>query len=106
MGKTLRGCFRAFDACGRVGGDEFMVFLRDIEPEAVLRSAQRVLEQAKRRFDKSELAGQVSISIGIALCPDHGADFETLYHAADRALYHVKNHGKGDLHVYSPEDEA
>ena len=106
MGHTLRGCFRAFDACGRVGGDEFMVFLRDIEPEAVLRSARRVLEQAKRRFDESELAGQVSISIGIALCPDHGADFETLYHAADRALYHVKNHGKGDLHVYSPEDEA
>ena len=45
-------------------------------------------------------------AIGIALCPDHGTDFETLYHAADRALYHVKNHGKGDLHVYSPEDEA
>ncbi len=75
MGHTLRGCFRAFDACGRVGGDEFMVFLRDIEPEAVLRSARRMLEQAKRRFDESELAGQVSVSIGIALCPDHGADF-------------------------------
>ena len=65
-----------------------------------------MLEQAKRRFDESELAGQVTVSIGIALCPDHGGDFETLYHAADRALYYVKNHGKGDVHVFSPEDDA
>ena len=59
-----------------------------------------------RQFEVSFWAKNDTNKTQTAIYEKAIADFETLYHAADRALYHVKNHGKGDLHVYSPEDEA
>ena len=100
LGQALRRCFRAFDACGRVGGDEFMVYLRDIEADAVQRSADRLLAHVRASFARSELKDAVSLSIGIALAPAHGTDFESLYRAADRALYCVKKNGKGAAMIY------
>jgi GGDEF domain-containing protein len=51
-------------------------------------------------FDDSELEGRVSLSIGIAVCPRDGKDFETLYKHADEALYYVKEHGKASWRIY------
>ena len=90
------------DVTGRIGGDEFMVFLRDIANAGdACHSAQRIQTQVTASF--RELEGGVSLSIGISLYPQHGATFDALYQAADQALYDVKNHGKGTYRVYAAE---
>ena len=102
IARIIRTNFRVMDVTGRIGGDEFMVFLRDIaDAGAALHSAQRVQAQVAAAF--RELEGSVSLSIGISLYPQHGTTFEALYQAADQALYDVKNHGKGAYRVYAAE---
>ena len=96
-GRVIRNSFRGADVAGRVGGDEFMVFAQDVEsPEAALHLAERVAAQIAR------LPGlpDVTLSIGIALFPQHGRLFEELYKAADTALYQVKNGGKASCRLY------
>ena len=62
--------------------------------------ANRLQEQVYHAFGESALAGKVSLSIGIALCPEHGTRFDDLFKAADRALYLVKARGRGAYRVY------
>ena len=102
IARIIRANFRVMDVTGRIGGDEFMVFLRDIaSADAACHSAQRLQEQVAEAF--RELKGGVSLSIGISMYPQHGDTFEPLYQAADRALYDVKNHGKGTYKLCGAE---
>lgn len=98
IARIIRKNFRVMDVTGRIGGDEFMVFLRDVkERETVCGSVRRFQEQIRAAF---EHMGGVSLSVGIALYPEHGETFEALYEAADQALYQVKNTQKGVYQVY------
>ena len=56
--------------------------------------------QVCRAFEGGALAGRVSLSIGIALCPEHGARYDELFKAADSALYLVKARGRGAYRMY------
>ena len=101
VGRIIKNCCRAADVAGRIGGDEFVIFMRSIvEPENACQLADRLQQQVFRAFEGSALAGKVSLSIGIALCPEHGVRFDTLFKAADRALYLVKARGRGAYRVY------
>lgn len=101
IGRIINGSFRGNDVAGRIGGDEFMIFLRNIESkEMVFSLAKRLTEQIRKEFDKEDYAGEVSLSIGIAMYPEHGKRFEQLYDAADQALYWVKKHGRGTYRMY------
>lgn len=101
LGKQIGGIFRASDIVGRVGGDEFMVFLKGIATEEnILKEAAKV-----EAFFKSFQAGEyvkykATASIGVAIYPQEGADFETLYKAADQGLYKAKKRGKNQLAFY------
>ncbi len=101
IARVIRKSFRFLDVTGRIGGDEFMVFLRDIpNAEAACHSAERFQQRIAEAFKPS--GSRVSLSIGIALYPQHGATFDALYQAADQALYSVKKNGKGLCRLYSP----
>ena len=54
-------------------------------------------------FDGEDFGDKVSLSIGISICPKDGADFETLFSNADKALYKVKKKGKATYGVYEGE---
>lgn len=101
LGKQIGAIFRASDIIGRVGGDEFMVFLKDISSdEHILKEAGKV-----ESFFKSFQAGEyvkykATASIGVAIFPQEGDDFETLYKAADQGLYKAKKRGKNQLAFY------
>lgn len=101
LGKQIGAIFRASDVVGRVGGDEFMVFLKDIKnDEDILKEAGKV-----EAFFKSFQAGEyvkykATASIGVAIFPQEGEDFETLYKAADQGLYKAKKRGKNQLAFY------
>lgn len=90
----LRGAIRqCYDVAGRIGGDEFVVFLRDI------RSREDALDCARRLCGRifslnEEKPYNISSSIGIAFAPDDGTDYATLAKCADQRAYRVKFSGK------------
>ena len=101
VGRIIKNSCRAADVAGRIGGDEFVIFMRSIvEPENACQLADRLQQQVFRAFENTPLAGRVSLSIGIALCPEHGVQFDELFKAADKALYLVKARGRGAYRVY------
>lgn len=101
LGKQIGGIFRATDIVGRVGGDEFMVFLKGITTEEnILKEAAKV-EDFFKHFQAGEYVKyKATASIGVAVYPQEGADFETLYKAADQGVYKAKKRGKNQLAFY------
>ena len=87
----------------RLGGDEFAILLPSMgDRERAVRSAQVVLESIERPFAVRDLQLHVGASIGIALCPEHGTDADTLIQRADVAMYLAKE-GHTGYEVYAPE---
>lgn len=101
IGDIIRENFKGMDVTGRIGGDEFMVFMHDIrDPENAGILADKVQNLVRHSFDDEDFGKDVSMSIGIAAAPAHGIDFQTLYEKADKALYYVKTHGKANHRLY------
>lgn len=95
------------DIVARIGGDEFIIVRPDIYSRDELREFCRDLI-ASVEIHISEIVGDileqsVTVSIGIAQFPEDGNDFLTLYNAADKALYYVKQNGKRGYHFYQDD---
>jgi diguanylate cyclase (GGDEF)-like protein len=102
---TLSGIFGSRDNVGRIGGDEFSALLRfggDIDK--ITSAAQRVCKEMNKTYAAHGASVNVSVSVGIALYPASGRDYEELYHNADKALYKVKGSGKNTYALYSGEE--
>ena len=85
---------RGNDIVARIGGDEFLVFLRyHTEIESVI---QRIFNGLLGSYEGIP----ISVSMGVALSPVVGNDFDALFQAADRALYSAKRAGRGRLMFY------
>ena len=98
----MRAAIRASDTLARFGGDEFALVSPDLtEGGEAMRLAGRVIEACHAPFELEGGRVQVTISLGIALCPEHGADADALIRAADAALYHAKGEGRDRVMVYS-----
>ena len=105
--KGLKKIFRPNDCIGRFGGDEFVVIVDSLpNMEVVVRKAEQIKQiafnlalEGKSRF--------VTASIGIAIAPHSGRDYDTLFAAADKAVYYVKNHGKNGYYceLFAAEDD-
>lgn len=86
--------FRNTDIIGRMGGDEFAVFLTDLpSPSTARRKARELKQKITQLFESEPLSEPLTVSIGISFCPHGGRDFQTLYQRADEALYQVKRNG-------------
>lgn len=101
LGIQIGAIFRASDIIGRVGGDEFMVFLKDIATEEAILKEARKMEVFFKNFQAGEYVKyKATASIGVAVFPQEGSDFETLYKAADQGVYKAKKRGKNQLAFY------
>jgi diguanylate cyclase (GGDEF)-like protein len=93
----LRKNLRGYDIAARYAGDEFVALLPDTPPEGAREVAERICSalrgHAFRLRDRTGTA-QVTASMGVATFPEHGADYDALFAAADRALYQVKRQGR------------
>lgn len=104
LGQQITSIFRASDIIGRVGGDEFMIFLKGIPDENTVRKEASKVENFFRNFQAGEYVKYAATaSIGVAIYPQEGNDFESLYKAADQGLYKAKKRGKNQLAFYRDE---
>lgn len=86
------------DGVGRFGGDEFIIYLRNVPGDALASFAGRVMAAA-HNLDPDQHP-PLSASIGIAVAGTPGLNYEHLFQLADRALYRVKQHGRDGYHIY------
>jgi len=100
-------CVRQVDTISRLGGDEFVVLLSDIKgADQAAHVAVAITQAVALPIDIGAQEVTLSASVGIALCPDDGADVETLLHHADVAMYHAKQNGRGTFRFFSPAMNA
>ncbi len=87
--REMKKVFRREDVIGRIGGDEFIVFVADVEDRAV---AQSKAESLLTRLGKQK--AEFTVSMGISAFPSDGSSYQELYKAADAAMYEAKREGK------------
>lgn len=94
MAGRLRGSTRDYDITARVGGDEFMIFMQDIEGiESIIDRVYHALTGKYEGFD-------ISISMGISRTRKIGRKYENLFGCADKALYTAKQAGRAQYCFY------
>lgn len=99
--KKLRQQFREEDIVGRIGGDEFVMFVPAMSKEWAEKKAEHLAQLLQYEFSDGAKSCGISSSIGAALAPEAGTDFETLYKNADSALYQTKEKGKRGYTIYN-----
>ena len=106
LGKRIRTEFRVTDIIGRTGGDEFIIFLKDLKDDSIIeREAGRVAGFFKDFTVGTYTRYSPTASIGAAIYPRDGVDYESMYKAADTALYKAKKRGKNQLAFFSEATE-
>ena len=94
--QRFRDCLREADTISRQGGDEFIILLGDIDsPVAAATVANKILNSMTPPFDIQGQQINSSVSIGIAMAPIDGTDFDMLLQKADIAMYNAKERGRG-----------
>ncbi len=107
LAANFKHIVRQTDTVARIGGDEFIVLITDIDGETTLITKIEMLLQAASQ--PVEFRGHrisVSASIGIAMYPEHGDAAETLLHHADQAMYQAKHHGKNTFSYFTEDINA
>ena len=95
------------DIVCRIGGDEFMTFVAEPSSKSALGNhATGIISDMCCFLENSKFETNSSVSVGIAQFPEDGNDFKSLYNAADKALYYVKQNGKNSYHFYSDQYAA
>jgi diguanylate cyclase (GGDEF)-like protein len=101
LGTFLLGQFRGEDIVCRFGGEEFILILPDASQDDTYKRAESLSEAVKQLavYHRDTLLNKITLSIGVAIFPDHGEDAEALLRAVDQALYRAKNKGRDQVVV-------
>lgn len=101
IASDLINLFRASDIVGRIGGDEFIVFMKDIsETRDIMNKAEELVKTFERSFVGKGYNYKISLSVGIARFPKDGTEYMQLFRNADIALYSAKGKGKNRYALY------
>ncbi len=97
----LKEMFKGGDVIGRIGGDEFMVYMRNMSSISDADElAGSIVKNVRYDLDFEGQPIHVTCSVGVAVYPYHGKTYEELFEKADRAVYTVKANGKDGYRVY------
>lgn len=98
VAQAMKYVCRSEDVCSRIGGDEFVIFIRNLPLHADI---EKILEDIKQVITAPDDDGRrLSASIGVSCYPRDGMDIETLYHNADQAMYEAKRQGRNQWHLF------
>ncbi len=104
---TMRKFSTDKDVICRIGGDEFVMFINGISSKSEISNlAGDIISDLCAKIEAKKFETNSSVSIGIAQIPEDGKDFGTVYNAADKALYYVKQNGKNSFHFFSEQKAA
>ena len=110
VAQVIRDQLRAGQYVGRYAGDEFVVLLPGLDAEAARGLADQIRTTiSSLPIPLREVVGQVmtvTLSIGVATAPQHGESFETLFTAADRALFDAKREGRDKVVLAGSETDG
>jgi diguanylate cyclase (GGDEF)-like protein len=102
VAQRLLGLLRKSDTVARMGGDEFLLILPEMQqPGDAIQTADRILEALSTPFHLEGYQVDITTSIGIAFYPDDGDDVNTLVKKADIAMYKAKDKGGNVYHFYT-----
>jgi len=112
VAKRLQDCVRSSDTVARMGGDEFIVVLEELNENTQLAIAQaqdigeKVLASLNQPFNLHEFEYYCSASIGISLFRDNEIGMDDLLKHADTAMYQAKTSGRNTLRFFDPDMQA
>lgn len=102
VARRLCNSIRESDSVSRIGGDEFVVLLQEIDSEEIaVMVAEKIRKSLNQPFEVAEKMLSISSSIGIAISPEHGIDAIKLAGNADCAMYWAKNNGRDQVKVFT-----
>jgi diguanylate cyclase (GGDEF)-like protein len=104
---TLKEFSDKDDILCRIGGDEFVVFMKNsTNKNEIGQHADEIIHDLCLKLKESRFETNSSVSIGIAQTRLNESDFKTLYNEADKALYYVKQNGKNSYHFYGDHSRS
>ncbi|MBA2711375.1 MAG: EAL domain-containing protein [Tatlockia sp.] len=93
-----------FDTVARVGGDEFIILLPELNSEVqAQQTAEEILHLLEKPFQVDQHSLKITGSIGISFYPKDGTDYGSLMKSADLSMYHAKDNGRNNYRVYDQE---
>lgn len=104
MAKLIQSQFRMNDIVGRVGGDEFLVFMKNTTVEKAEEKAKLLCHSLEKKYMGRKLHYRLSASIGMAVYAKDGDNYRTLFEKADHAMYRAKQAGKDGYQLAQEED--
>jgi diguanylate cyclase (GGDEF)-like protein/PAS domain S-box-containing protein len=103
VARRLRRCVRESDTLARMGGDEFVLLLRNVkDSRGPIAVARTISQQLYRPFDIDGRELSLTSSIGISLYPQDGSDGDQLIDRADTAMYRAKERGQNSYAYFRP----
>ena len=103
VARRIRTCVRDSDVVIRMGGDEFVIVLRNLKSyEEVTQSTKRIIETFARPIVVDEHPLQTTASVGVSVFPRDGSDMAELLKHSDAAMYQAKDRGRNNVQVFSP----
>ncbi|MFA9377634.1 MAG: diguanylate cyclase [Lachnotalea sp.] len=95
---SITQTFNVTDMIGRVGGDEFLVLMKNVEKkEDVFEKAEELRKTFENNLCEDDITYKLSVSIGISMIINNKYDFRALFNKADEALYEAKNEGRNKV---------
>lgn len=105
ISSKIKNLFRSSDIISRIGGDEFVICVKNIGSEkAAADKAIEVCDSIKAIILSAHANYKISGSVGIAVYPKDGSNYLELFKKADCALYYSKDHGKNGYTFYSSDN--
>ena len=102
VAKRLSECMFDSTFLARMGGDEFMILVPELQSvESIQQFAQMILQSFESPFFVEEMSLYIGTSIGISLYPNDGTDEETLMKNADTAMFRAKERGRNHYQLYN-----
>jgi diguanylate cyclase (GGDEF)-like protein/PAS domain S-box-containing protein len=107
LSQRMKATMREVDTLARIGGDEFVAVLVDLErPQDCEPALARLLRATAEQVTVGDAILQVSASIGVTLYPQDGSDADQLLRHADQAMYLAKQAGKNRYHMFDVDQAA
>ncbi|MEZ8826406.1 diguanylate cyclase [Vibrio amylolyticus] len=104
VGKRLTSPVRSNESVFRVGGDEFVILVKQIHMESEIELVvQKIVLGFVPKFAAKDLLLDITLSIGVSISPDYSHDGNSLIHYADVAMFQAKKTDGCDYVIYSPQ---